>query len=159
MPVPIKTILDVDYYREDNNRNTVDYSFLSTFQPEKPKSKNVIATNTDASLLFEIWTKSEKSGEDSYRIDSEITSRDILRLKSRGFLTGSSDLVKFTQKGKRIVTTMALGEPNKFAEAKTKKDYAEIMASMDKRGKKGYRIASSPSYAVDNINRLDLRQI
>ena len=71
-----------------------------------------------------------------------------------GFLTGGVDEVKLTRSGKIVITTMALGEVNSFAKAKQQKSYTEILASMDKRGKKGYRI---PKYAANTSNNLKLK--
>ena len=61
--------------------------------------------------------------------------------------------LEITKRGKTIITTMALGEPNKFETSKQQKSYTEILASMDKRGKKGYR---TPKYAASNS--LNLRE-
>lgn len=152
MPVPIKPIEDRE--RRDY-KQTIDYSFLATLTPQPAKtSKTVVASNKDASLLYELWSMAEKGNkEGTYKIDSSINSKDIMRLKTRGFLTGNSEEVKFTKKGRMIVTTMALSEPNNFAKEKKQKKYTEILAYNDKRGKKGYRL---PKYATDNSNNLRL---
>ena len=71
-----------------------------------------------------------------------------------GFISSVNDEIKITKKGKVIITTMALGEENAFNKKKTPKKYTEILASMNKRNKPGYRI---PKFASDNNNRLDLR--
>ena len=114
MPIPIKPIPDPQ--REDKNQ--ADYSFLMNLAPAtaSPKKKTVQASNRDASLLFQIWASGEKSNDDTIKISQKlgITSREIMRLKTMGFLTGSSEEVKFTGKGKVVITTMALGETNKF---------------------------------------------
>jgi len=151
MPVPIR--LNMDKGRENTS---IDYSFLlNSIEPEKKNKKIVTASNSDATLLFDIWSKSEKINEDTFKVDvSVVASKDILRLKTRGFLTGGLNEVHFTPKGKTIITTMVLGETNRFEKGADKqKSYTEILASMDKRGKKGYRI---PKYAANNSNRLRL---
>ena len=153
MPVPIKPIPD----RVRDDRMVSDFSMLLNVSPNIPaKKKTVQASNNDASLLFEIWAKGEKAeDEDTIKIDPSmnISSRDIMRLKTMGFLTGGVDEVKFTRRGKIVITTMALGETNKFEKSKEQKKYTEILASMDKRGKKGYR---DPRFAANTSNQLRL---
>ena len=147
MPVPIKFMPE----KSKDYNYKVDYSFLANVIPEPSKDKKVLASNNDASLLFKIWHTSQKNDDDSYSLDSSINSKDVLRLKTQGFLTGTSEKVKFTRRGKLVVTTMALGEPNKFGKEKKEKPYTEILASMDKRGKKGYRIPKFSSNTSNNI--------
>ena len=53
----------------------------------------------------------------------------------------ATEEVKLTNKAKAVITTMALGENNAFTKMQKKKSYTEIIASMDKRGKKGFRMA------------------
>ena len=148
MPVPIRSIKD--------NNPAMDFSFLFNYQPPTKNEKNVYASNKDAELLFNIWTSGERQDEDTYKISSEFTSQDIMRLKTNGFVTGGNDTVKLTRKGKIVITTMALAEPNKFEKVRQRKNYSEILASMDKRNKPGYRI---PKYAANNSNILNLRRI
>ncbi len=156
MPLPIKYVPDLQ--REDKNYG-IDYSFLVT-QPA-PK-KTVTANNKDAALLFELWSKCERGkGPDDIKIGSSVpvNPRDLLRLKTMGFLAGAGDDLSFTRKGKLVITTMALGEESQFDKKATQKSYSEILASMNKRGKKGFRIAGSdPKFATNNTNRLDLRK-
>ena len=45
-------------------------------------------------------------------------------------------------------------EGNKFEKGKKEKNYLEIMASMDKRGKDGYRI---PKFCSSNSNNLNVK--
>jgi len=155
MPVPIKYVPD---FQRDKNLN-IDYSILFT-HPVSQK-KTIIASNQDASILFELWKKGEKIEEDTIKIsDSNIATKDIIRLKTLGFLTGDTNVVKFTKKGKIVITTMALGEPNQFEKNKQDKSYTEILASMNKKGKKGFRIASSdPKFSVHTNNNLNLRDL
>jgi len=154
MPVPIKG--NVPYNCQKST--TIDYSFLFN---DAPQRKTVIAGNKDASLLFELWQNGEKVN-DAIKINQSknVTAQDISRLKSLGFLEGDINAVKFTRKGKMVVTTMSLGEKNQFENNKQQKSYTEILASMSKKNKKGFRIASSdPKFATDNSNHLDLTKI
>jgi hypothetical protein len=159
MPVPIMGI--PDNRREDSNQ--VDYSFLANLEPAsiQPKKKKVYASNRDAELLYKIWESGQKGDtENTVKVDGvDISSRDIMRLKTKGFLTGSTDEVVFTSKGKSVITTMVLGETNNFEKKRQKKSYTEILANMNKRGKPGFRMAQNSNYSVSNYNILDLRKI
>lgn len=148
MPVPIRLIPD-----DGSSKSGIDYSFL--LQNPQPKKKTVTASNKDASLLFKLWSTGEKIEEDVVKVNSEIdiSSEDIMRLKTMGFLTGGTDEVKFTRKGKIVITTMVLSEESNFNKNKQEKPYTEILANMSKRGKKGYRAAQ---FAADNTNHLRL---
>ena len=148
MPVPIRPIPD-----DGNNKSGIDYSFL--FEKQQPKKKTVTASNKDASLLFKLWSTGKKMDEDTIEVSSDIniSSRDIMRLKTMGFLTGGTEKVKFTKKGKIVITTMVLSEESNFQKKRKQKPYTEILANMNKRGKKGFRTAK---FAADNTNRLRL---
>lgn len=138
MPVPISRIPD----NKKDSLSSIDYSFLLTM-PE-PK-KTVLASNKDADLLFEIW-----SGGGS----TNVAQKDVMRLKAMGFiLTNNDGKVEFTKKGKVVITTMALGEESSFEKNSSPKKYTEILASMDKKNKTGYRI---PKFATNNNNNLRL---
>ena len=155
MPVPIKPIPD----NPIDDSSVSNYSFLASFQPAKPKKKITEASNNDASLLFDLWTAGERGdGENTIIISDSmgISSREITRLKTMGFLTGGSGEVKVTRKGKIVITTMVLGETNKFESSKQEKSYTEILASMSKRGKPGYRNAQ---YSPNNSNCLNLKKL
>lgn len=150
MPIPIRP------RHESNERNSyVDYSFLTRNLPAASK-KTVTASNNDASALMKIWTDASSEG-DQFTISSDLglSQRDITRLKTYGLLAGSSEKVSFTERGKKILTVMALGEGNKFQKDTKEKSYLEIMASMDHRGKAGYRI---PKFASSSSNNLRLNE-
>jgi len=154
MPIPIK-------YIEDSNKKefTVDYSFLTdwigtTEKPKQPNKKVVVASDKDASLLFQIWSKSTRKDAETYSIDSSVISnRELIRLKTRGFVVGDIKEIKFTRKGKAVIGIMALNEPSTFEKIRQEKSYNEILANMSKAGKPGYRI---PKFAANNSNNLRL---
>lgn len=150
MPVPIRSIPDQQIEKHYN----IDYSFLLNGPATK---KTVTASNKDADLLFELWSKGEKlEAPDTLRLSdlSGFSKRDLIRLKTMGFISASEDgIVKFTKKGKTVITTMALGEISTFEKNSEPKKYTEILASMDKRKKAGYRL---PRFATNNNNNLRL---
>lgn len=144
MPIPIRP------RRQEPEKTTyLDYSFLANHVPA-PK-KVITASNNDAKALMEIWTKAEKSDGKFSLANVGLSSREIMRLKTNGLVTGSSDKVELTEQGRKIITVMALGEGNNFQMNSKEKNYKEILASMDHRGKAGYR---TPKFASSNSNTL-----
>jgi len=152
MPVPINRIYDSG---KEIPGLTMDYSFLMN-APVLNK-KTVIASNKDADLLFEIWTKGERKDQSDIISLNEslgVNKKDIMRLKTMGFISTSGDgKVEFTKKGKIVITTMALGEVSTFEKNIEPKKYTDILAGMNKRNKPGYRI---PKFATNNNNNLRL---
>jgi hypothetical protein len=136
------------------NNMFVDYSFLLQQKPQANSKKKVTASNNDADMLMRIWLEAETKNED-FVISSTLglSSRDISRLKSYGLITGGSDSVQITARGRKVITVMALGEGNKFEKGRSEKSYKEILASMDHRGKSGYRI---PKFCANNSNSLNI---
>jgi len=144
MPIPIR-INNGSHEFESEKNIIMDFSVLMSDIPQESTMKKVAASDKDARLLFEIWSECERENNDTFKVASaSINSRDLMRLKTLGFLNGDLDKVTFTNRGKTVVCTMALGEPNKFEQVKQEKSYSEILASMDKRNKPGYR---TPKYA------------
>ena len=154
MPLPIAPIGPGNGHPQQNNL-FIDYSFLAKKVVENDKKK-VTASNKDADLLMKIWLEAE-SDNDKFIVSSQmgISSKDIMRLKTYGLVTGSSDEIRLTERGRKIITVMALGENNKFEKSKSDKSYLEILASMDKRGKEGYRIPKFCSNTSNNLNVKD----
>jgi len=150
MPVPIR-INNHDHKNDDEKSPIMDFSVLLSGIPNDKPMKKIAASDKDAKLLFEIWSASQKINETTYKVSSSssVSSRDLIRLKTLGLIQGDKDTVSFTDRGKVVVSTMALGEPNKFEEKRQDKSYSEILASMDKRKKKGYRIAAAPTVEID----------
>jgi len=146
MPIPIKPIKD----QEESGHQFMDYSFLTN----QPINKKIVeASNKDADIIMEIWSLGEKIGENKYKISSNISNTDIGRLKVNGFITTEGNVISFTNRGKIIITTMALGENNSFIKDQKQISYKEILANMSKKGKPGYRI---PKFASNNNNNLNL---
>jgi len=145
MPIPIKPISEQNGEKYGGIGFQMDYSILLNKIPEIKSisdKKIVTASDNDAKILMDIWTNAEKKNE-SYKISSKmnVSYRDVMRLRTNGLLTGTNEEVQLTDRAKSVIRTMVLGENNNFLKNKKQKSYTEIMASMDKRGKKGYRIA------------------
>ena len=152
MPIPIRPMKENE---RDYNGLAMDYSFLATVKLESESNKKIVeASNMEADSIVEIWTKGEKISENTYNIaKSNIDKGNISRLKAKGLISSKGDEISFTNRGKSIITTMALGESNAFLKVQNKKSYKEIMASMSKKNESGYRI---PKFASDNSNNLNL---
>jgi len=152
MPIPLMT-----NKKSINTPSNVDYSILMN-QLDKAKphnSKIVTASDKDASLILKLWETGEKvDGNDTFRIsDPSFNRRDLARLSANGLIQKCEENVfKITRRGKIIITTMALSEPNQFQIKSRRKNYNEILAGMGKKGN-GYRI---PKFSSSQSNNLRL---
>ncbi len=155
MPVPIALMND-NYGVNENDSLFVDYSFLAKdLSKQSSTLKTVLCSNTDASMLMDLWLNSKKLDNDKFEIYEDVIDKNtISQLKSRGLINTCGNQITFTSRGKRIITTMSLAENNKFLKNKKEKKYTEILAGMDKRNKPGYRM---PRYAATNL--IDLSDI
>jgi len=149
MPVPINPVgSDSNGKDKDFSGLQMDYSWLSGITPKAESNKKIVtASDKDADVLMQIWLTAEKTKESTFKIidNTKVSSQDVIRLKSHGLLTGGTDEVKLTPRGKLVITTMALGENNGFLKNQKSKSYTEIMASMSKKGKPGYRMPTMGS--------------
>jgi len=158
MPIPIGLVNGKANKPEDNS--FLDISFLSNYMPKEAGKILASSSDKDADDLMKIWLNAEKVGSDIFEVKKvDIQNKDLLRLKSRGLISGGTDKVKFTSKGKTVIATMACGEKNKFLGDKKEKSYTEILASMDKRGKKGYRIAKNVYSADSHLLNLKTAEV
>jgi hypothetical protein len=148
MPIPINPVgSDSNGKDKDFSKLQMDYAFLLGITPQAESNKRIVtASDKDADVLMQIWLTAEKTEDSTFKIkdDNKVSSQDVVRLKSHGLLTGGTNEVKITPRGKLVITTMALGENNGFLKNQKSKSYTEIMASMSKKGKPGYRM---PTYA------------
>ena len=134
--------------KEENNN--INYDFLNKLDmgqclnPDGALNKKyVTASNKDATLLYELWQKGTSADNNRRVFDLEkskqsakLSAMDITKLKTLGFISGNGDKVAFTEKGKKVLITMTLSEPNKFALRAQAKPYNEILASLNSRKKK-----------------------
>ncbi len=142
MPIPL------NYNKEIKS----DYSFLLNLDSlggaviQDSVHKKVTASDRDADLLMKVWKRALQIRDKTYKISSgEVTQQDFIRLKSGGFVSGDMHSCQLTARGQGVIKVMALGESNAFLKNQKSKSYTEIMASTNKKGKKGFRIASNES--------------
>jgi len=142
MPIPIGLVNPQRDKPESNG--LLDISFLANLPSVEASNGFITLADQDAEDLMKIWLHAKKIDKDTFVIAKEmkVSNKDILRLKSRGLISGGTEKVKFTPRAKTVISTMTLGENNTFLEKKKEKSYSEILASMDKRGKAGFRMAS-----------------
>jgi len=148
MPIPIRPLFHEESTVMDSHG--IDYSVLFQQTPAPSSNKKMVqASNRDATVLFELWSEGRKDG-DTFKVGS-IDQKDIIRLKTRGLISGGLDNIRFTNKGRAVISTMALAEPNKFESRSEHKNYNEILADMNKKGKPGYRIPKMSTNSSNNI--------
>ncbi len=70
-------------------------------------------------------------------------------------ITAFSNKAKITERGRKVLVTMTLSEPNNFQLKAQKKPYNEILAGMDRKKKGGLRTAK---FATNNNNCLNLKK-
>lgn len=160
MPIPIKPS------NSSESNMFVDYSFLgnmgleSSFTPT-PAPKNVVtASNKDATALYKLWESGVNMNTGEFDIEqtqaaANLSSREITRLKTMGLITAFSNKAKITERGRKVLVTMTLSEPNNFQLKAQKKPYNEILAGMDRKKKGGLRTAK---FATNNNNCLNLKK-
>lgn len=131
MPIPINPSNSESKYQ-------FDISFLI---PKEDNKKVVTASDKEATLLMKIWASGKRIGEYKFSLsDSVISQREFVTLKSSGLLTGDMANCELTNRAKKVITVMSLGENNSFLKKRVEKSYSEILASANKRTKTGYRI-------------------
>lgn len=140
--VPINNEMEKNYF--------VDFSFLAkqvdkSHMDKKAFGKFTYATDEEADILMKIWAESERRSdtEDKYlKISpaSKVAANDLQRLSRKGLISLDKDEIIFTDKGKSVITLMVMGEDNSFKKDQKKKSYTEILASVSKKNKSGYRI-------------------
>jgi hypothetical protein len=136
--------------------SSLDYLSNSIDNKEQNGNRKVEASNKDADSLLKIWINGTKTQNGTFDVKAvkEITSSEIDSLKRNGFITVANEKISFTNRAKLVITTMCLGENNNFLKNKKNVSYKEILASMDKSNKQGYRIPKFAS-SIDISDKED----
>lgn len=131
MPVPIIP-QNVDFFNQKDDSHSVKTEYnqiniddLARSFTERSVIQNKIKVSSfEAGLLFKLWKdSSSSSSEEEFEVPSVFTNDDILRLKASGLLSGNTERVKMTPKGKEVIKTMVLTESNKFDKSSSNKTY------------------------------------
>jgi hypothetical protein len=134
MPMPIRPNSSE---KNSSNYFPIDLNFDSLLNPA-PMKKQALASDGEASLLFDIWNNSVVVNNSScienrvYKIKGDANNSDIMRLKISGLISGDANGIKFTNKGASIIKTIVLGEQNSFSKKSVKKPYSIILAEQQK---------------------------
>ncbi len=137
MPVPILPQNTDSLNRREHNMqiHTVDYGKLdvsdlaSIIQKRSTFQDSIKVSNHEAGILFSLWKNSNsKSSDDIVIVPKEFSNNDILRLKASGLVSGDTEKVKFTPKGKEVIMTFVLSEQNSLSKTSSTKNYEQILA-------------------------------
>jgi hypothetical protein len=85
-----------------------------------------ILTDTEASTLYRLWNESP-TGARVFKTPSNLDSKSIFALKSKGYIAGYGESLELTDKGKKVLVEMVTNEPNAF-EKKSDVSYSKIKA-------------------------------
>lgn len=152
MPVPIIP-QNVDYLinkeRESQipplDYNRIDVDDLAHMFSERKNLQEIVKVGTfEAGLLFRLW-KDSASSSDDIDVPHTFTNDDILRLKASGLISGDTEHVKMTQRGKEVIKTMVLTETNALEKSSKNKSYDQRKAET--------RISGGPRLAVNKTNK------
>ena len=132
MPIPLRP------QNSQESKYLMDFSFLA----QKVSGKQEIAPeDKDAALLLKVWASGRRDGDKLKVSSQEVKPQDFAYLKTSGLVSGEMESCVITERGKKLITVMTLGENNTFLRTRKQKSYTEIMASTNKRGKPGFRTA------------------
>ena len=148
MPVPIIP-QNVDYLlRKDKDKQMTDVDYgkiditeLSTLIQKRSLTQEMIkVSDFEAGLLFRLWKDSRcEPSDEILDVPEGFSNNDILRLKASGLISGDTKKVKFTARGKEVITTMVLSENNVLDKKSSAKPYGQRLAETKPKG--GPRLA------------------
>jgi hypothetical protein len=148
MPIPImpQNTSSLERKERDSQISVVDYckldiSDLSGIIQKRSNYQDMIkVSNLEAGILFKLWKDSKtQSCEDFMNVPSEFSNNDLLRLKASGLVSGDTEKVKFTPRGKEVIVTMVLSEKNDLDKTSSAKTYEQRYAETKPKG--GPRLA------------------
>ena len=102
--------------------------FLDIIMPSLILNDPDMPTNEEARSLYDMWKCSEP-GHSKFSCDNMSM---VNAWKTKGLVDGISEELTLTQKGRRVLMDMAIGEPNQF-EKKAMPSYSQIKT---RKGKK-----------------------
>ena len=155
MPMPIRPNSSE---KNSSNYFPIDLNFDSLLNPT-PMKKQALASDGEASLLFDVWNNSVAINNAScienrvYKVSGKTNNSDIMRLKISGLISGDVNGIKFTNKGASIIKTIVLGEQNSFSKKSVKKPYSIILAEQQKPKRKS-TLALASEIKIDKCSDL-----
>lgn len=143
MPVPIipQNVDSLTRKEREMQTITVDYgkldiSDLANLIQKRSLTQEIIkVSDFEAGLLFRLWKDSKcNSSDETMSVPNGFSNCDILRLKSSGLISGDTEKVRFTTRGKEVITTMVLSEGNAFDKKSSSKKYEQRVSETKLRG-------------------------
>lgn len=150
MPIPIMPVntRPLERRERDSRMQDVEYcqidvsSLPSSIQKRSKLQEMLKVSNIEANLLFQLWSESGAGPNDkNVGIPRSISNGDVLRLKVSGLIAGDTDHFTLTQRGKDVISTLALGEKNSFDKSSETQSYEKMISDRQKKSASGPRLA------------------
>ena len=156
MPVPIQLINDRPLHQQDTGLKDMlnvlpsmlsDLSLLS-----KSMTKEAMASDRDADMLFKFWENSQiikeadRVSDRLYAVPQDFSMDEIMSLKTNGLIVGDTKQIKITDRGAKVIRSLVLGESNQYEKQAIKKPYSLILAESKPKRKSG-----NLAFASNNI--------
>lgn len=97
---------------------------LDIILPKNFRPSRNLPTNEEASVLFSLWKRCP--GDLVFALN-ENEKKFMNAWKAKGLVSGMSDSLQLTDKGKHIIVEMVTNEPNSFDKNATSKKYSDIV--------------------------------
>lgn len=105
--------------------NSINVDNLANLLTERKNLQEIVKVGTfEAGLLFRLWKDSSSSADD-FDVPETFTNDDILRLKASGLISGDTQHVRMTPRGKEVIKTMVLTEKNALDKSSGNKSYEQ----------------------------------
>lgn len=98
-------------------------------------------SDREAEALYTMW-KSSPPGVETFSVPMEHKGL-INQWKSKGLVSGFSDSLSLTDKGKSVIIEMVTSEPNAFEKSAKAPSYSQVKAKKKSSGKTGIKQAQA----------------
>ncbi|MCX6822094.1 MAG: hypothetical protein NTW30_04940 [Candidatus Aenigmarchaeota archaeon] len=111
--------------------NMMDLSGLSDMLQKQSRSNDMLKVgDNEAKLLFNLWKENDCTSSDNLNVPKCVSNTDIIRLIASGLISGGIDKVRFTPRGREVITTMVLSEENALSKTSSDKTYEQRTAEV-----------------------------
>ena len=150
MPIPIMPVNTgpLERRERDSRMQAVEYcqidvSNLPVSIQKRSKLQDMLkVSNVEANLLFQLWSESGAGPNDkNVGIPRSMSNGDVLRLKVSGLIAGDTEHFTLTQRGKDVISTLALGEKNAFDKNSNTQSYEKMVSDRERNSTTGPRFA------------------
>ena len=119
---------------------------MKMHDPNNPSDREVEA-------LYAMW-KTSPPGANVFSVPVEHRGL-INQWKAKGLVSGFSDSLSLTDKGKKVIIEMVTNEPNAFEKSAKAPSYSQVKAKKDSTGKTGVKRASKEGHPYNRKRMLD----